>query len=57
MEIYLIDVETNEVKQTFKDVKSWSENYVLYDNGGYLGKIYCDTSTEYFTDKEVIDEQ
>lgn len=58
MEIYLKDKETNETRQTFKNVKSWGEDYVIYDNNGYTGKIYCDTETECFTDtEEVVDEQ
>ena len=50
MTIYLIDAETNEITRTFNNVKSWGSNFVLYNNGGYLGKICCDIETEYFTD-------
>lgn len=54
MEIYLKDKETNETKQTFKNVKSWGVDYVIYNNGGFPGKIYCDIETEYFTDIEEL---
>ena len=58
MEIYLLNTETNELIQTFRDVKSWTSNSVTYLNGGYLGKVYCNEN-EYFTDRipvEVLDE-
>lgn len=51
MKVYLINAETNETIQTFDNVKSWGANFVLYDNNGHLGKIYCE-SNEYFTDVE-----
>lgn len=57
MQVYLINSETNELIRTFNNVKSWNENFVIYDNNGYLGKIYCG-SNEYFTDIEpIVDDQ
>lgn len=50
MEAYLIDKETNEVKQTFTNVLNFGENYVEYLNNGCRGKIYCDTQTEYISE-------
>lgn len=50
MEAYLIDKETNEVKQTFSNVLSFRENYVEYLNNGCRGKIYCDTEIEYISE-------
>ena len=51
MEIYLIDNETNEVKQTYQNVKQWGYNFVEYLNNGMRGKVYCDMETEHFSDK------
>ena len=48
MEIYLIDRETKEIKSTYTNVKSWSENFVETINNGLKSKIYCDSETEYF---------
>jgi hypothetical protein len=47
MEVYLIDKETNEVKQTFANVVSFGENYVEYLNNGCRGKLYFNTEIEY----------
>ena len=58
MEVYLTDRETKEIKQTFRNVTNWAENYVEYYNGG-RAKTYCDTEAEYFTDispEEVVNE-
>lgn len=49
MEVYLIDIETNEVKQTYKNVIKFGYDWVEFDNGGRC-KIYCNPETEYFTD-------
>lgn len=56
MKVYLINVETNEVINTYDKVLHWGYNYVEYDNNG-RAKIYC-SENEYFTDKEpeVIEE-
>ena len=54
MEIYLINAETNEVIQTYTNVVNWAYNFVVYDNNGYLGKIYCEEN-EFFTDKKIED--
>lgn len=54
MTIYLINKETNEIIREFDNVINWSYNFVEYNNNG-RAKIYCDTETEYFTDKEVED--
>ena len=51
MTVYLIDIETNEVKTTYDNVIEWGFNFVEYMNGGYRAKTYCDTETEYFSDK------
>lgn len=50
MEVYLIDKETNEVKQTFTNVVSFREDYVEYLNNGCRGKIYFNTEIEYISD-------
>ena len=55
MKIYLIDRKTNETKNAYDNVISWRENYVEYLNGGYRGKLYCNTKTEYFSDEEATD--
>lgn len=52
MEIYLINAETNEVIETFKNVLDWGFNFVEYENSG-RAKIYCDSEKEYFTDKPI----
>lgn len=49
MEVYLIDIKTNEVKQTYKNVIRFGYNYVEFDNGGRC-KLYCDPEKEFFTD-------
>lgn len=54
MKIYLINKETNETIIEFDNVINWSNNFVEYNNGG-RAKIYCDSETEYFTDKEAED--
>ena len=54
MKVYLINKETNEIVREFENVINWSYNFVEYNNGG-RAKIYCDTETEYFTDKEAED--
>ena len=48
MKIYLINAETNELVGEYKNVTSWSENYVEFYNNGRC-KIYC-SENEYFTD-------
>lgn len=50
MKIYLINKETNEVVREFDNVISWDYNYVLFDNNGNKGKIYC-SDDEYFTNE------
>lgn len=50
MTIYLVDLQTQEIKETFENVIRWSANFVEYNNNG-RGKRYCDENTEYFTDK------
>jgi len=52
MEVYLIDRETNEIKDTYTNVDRWAENFVEFTTNGYRSKIYCDIETEYFSDKE-----
>ena len=52
--VYLIDLQTQEVKETFENVIMWGSNFVEYDNNGRCKK-YCDETQEYFTD-EVEDE-
>ena len=51
MIVYLINKENKEVISTYMNVINWAENFVEYNNG-YRGKIYCNTETEYFTDKK-----
>lgn len=53
MMVYLIDKNTNEIIQTFENVQEWNEEYVVYDNSGFIGKTYCDPEAEYFTDEEL----
>ena len=50
MQIYLIDNETNEIKNTYENVIEWGYDFVEYNNGGRC-KIYCDTEKEHFTDE------
>lgn len=50
MEVYLIDKETDKVKQTFTNVLNFRENYVEYLNSGCRGKIYFDTEIEYISE-------
>ena len=52
MEIYLIDRETNEVKNTYINVVRWGTNFVEQINNGLRTKVYCDAETEYFSDKQ-----
>ena len=56
MKVYLINAEANETIQTFENVKSWGSDFVVFDNGGYLGKIYA-SENEYFTDEEPLVEE
>lgn len=51
MEIYLINNKTNEIKQTYTNVTSWSYNFVEFTNGGRC-KIYCDTEKEHFSNEK-----
>lgn len=51
MIIYLIDRETNEIKNTYTNVAKWAENFVECSNNGLRSKFYCDSEVEYFTDK------
>ena len=51
MKIYLINAETNETIQTYKNVTNWGSNFIEYENNGLRGKIYCNEN-EYFSDKE-----
>lgn len=53
MKVYLIDRETNEIKNTYDNVISWGINYVEYLNGGFRAKIYCNEETEYFTNEYI----
>lgn len=52
MEVYLIDRETNEVKNTYTNVVRWGTDFVEQTNNGLRTKIYCDAETEYFSDKQ-----
>ena len=52
MTIYLINAETNKTIQTFKNVISWSYNFVEYKNGVYRAKMYCGEN-EYFSNEEM----
>lgn len=52
--IYLINTETNEVVNTYRNVIAWGINFVEYNQNGLRAKIYCN-ETEYFTDK--VEEQ
>lgn len=56
MKVYLIDAETNETIRIFENVKSWGSDFVIFDNSGYLGKIYA-SENEYFTDEEPLVEE
>ena len=59
MIVYLINKETNEIINEYKNVISWGYNFVEFNNGGRC-KIYCNSETEYFTDEkleEIEDEQ
>lgn len=56
--VYLINKETEEVINEYKEVISWGYNFVEFLNNGQRGKIYCGKN-EYFTDQkseEEIDE-
>lgn len=57
MEIYLLEKETNNLIQTFNNVTDWAENYVCYTVSGQMGKIYCDTEIEYFSDEMPLFEE
>lgn len=48
MIVYLIDIESGEVKQTYTNVISFSHNYVEFDNNGRC-KIYCNPEIEFFS--------
>lgn len=50
MKAFLLRKESNQIIQEFDNVLKWGEDYVLYLNNGYNGKIYCDSETEYFSD-------
>lgn len=50
MEVYLINKETKEVVDTFRNVTKWNYNYVEYLNNGNKGKSYCNEEIEYFSD-------
>ena len=49
MEIFLINKNTKEVKNTYTNVINWGPNFVEFYNGNFRGKIYCNND-EYFTD-------
>jgi hypothetical protein len=51
MIIYLKDKNSHEIKEMFQNCKSFTENSVTFIKFGCEGKSYCDTSSEYFTDK------
>lgn len=54
--IYLINVETKEVLNTYNNVLDWGSNFVEYSQGGLRAKIYCNAN-EYFTDKPIEDSE
>lgn len=51
MEVYLINRETNEIKDAYINVYKWAENFVECINNGLRSKFYCNSEIEYFTDK------
>lgn len=51
MIVYLINADTNEVINEYKNVIHWGYNFVEYNNGSGRCKLYCNEN-EYFT-KEV----
>ena len=57
MMIYLIDSVNNEIKNTYTNVDKWSVNFVEFTSNGFKTKIYCDSETEYFSDKLPIIEE
>lgn len=52
MNIYLIDRETNEIKDTYTNVNNWAEDFVEFATNGLRSKIYCNVETEYFSDEK-----
>lgn len=53
MNVYLIDKNTGEVKQSFSNVTYWDECCVEYSEFGCRGKVYCNENDEYFSLKEL----
>lgn len=51
MTVYLIDVKTSEVKNTYTNVINFGYDWVEFDNNGRC-KLYCDPETEFFTKSE-----
>ena len=56
MEVYLIDIETQEIKCTYSNIIAWDANFVEFMEHDSRTKTYCDIETEYFSDKEPVDE-
>lgn len=54
MKIYLIDRETGKVEKTYTNVINWNETFVEFINGGFIGKIYCNSEIEYFSNENQI---
>lgn len=48
--IYLVNKETNEIIEKFKNVTEWSENYILIIRPKSTVKYYA-SEGEYFTDQ------
>lgn len=49
MEVYLIDIETDKVINTYTNIIGFGYNWVEFENNGRC-KLYCDPETEFFTD-------
>ena len=50
MIVYLKDINTNEVLQTFENVVNWGNSFVEFLTDKQRTKIYCDEN-HYFTDQ------
>ena len=50
MIIYLINAETNEIKNEYDNVITWGYNFIEFLNNSQRCKIYCNEN-EYFTDQ------
>lgn len=50
--IYLIDKNTNQVINTFTDVISWTDEYVMYNAGKGRGVLYINEN-EYLTNVNI----